>query len=219
MDNDIFEYGWDRDNAYIFGWVMSDGCLKKEGRNKNAYAVRISSNDFDIIEWLHTSICNGNKIYAQNKNGYQIKFRNENSIRFMMNHGLKERKSLDIKFPDVPDKYFWDFVRGYFDGDGSVITHTNKHNTYCQISFTSGSEEFLVTLKDRLKSCGIDSHLYKDNRVSNNSYYLRIIKRSEIEKVFHSMYQNIENGAVLHRKYQKFVRYLDCKPKYKTKTA
>ena len=213
MDNNIFKSGWNEENAYIFGWIVSDGCLKKEGRNKTSYAIRICSNDSDIITWLHNYLCVGNKIYKQGKSGFQIKYRNKESIEFMMECGLKERKSLDMKFPNVPDTVFCDFVRGYFDGDGSIALSENRYNTYGQVSFTSGSVEFLTTLQDKLQSFNIESHLYKDNRETNESYYLRITKRAEIEKYFSLMYPT--DGCIkLQRKYDKFKQYLDCKPKY-----
>lgn len=213
MDNNIFENGWSAENAYIFGWIMSDGCLRKEGRNKSAYAIRICSNDEDIITWLHNQLCDGNKIYRQGKNGFQIKYRNTESIKFMMDHGLKERKSLDMKFPNVPNVVFGSFLRGYFDGDGSIILRNTCYNTYGQASFTSGSFDFLQKLQDKLSEQNIESHLYRDGRVTNSSYYLRIIKRSEIEKLFRLMYFN-DCDVSLKRKYNKFKSYLDCKPKY-----
>ena len=120
---------------------MSDGCLSKSGRNKNRYTVRICSNDFDIIEWLHTYMCVGNKIYKQGQNGFVIQFRNECSIKFMMDYGLKERKSLDAVFPDIPDDFLGDFIRGYFDGNGSMVLQRTRYNTYAQVSFTSGSKK------------------------------------------------------------------------------
>lgn len=213
MDNDIFVNGWNPENSYIFGWIMSDGCLRREGRNKTAYAVRICSNDEEIVKWLHNRLCVGNKIYKQGNNGFQIKYRNRESIEFMMNCGLTERKSLDMKFPDIPDAAFGDFLRGYFDGDGSIILRTNRYNTYGQASFTSGSIEFLQTLQEKLLEQNIESHLYRDGRATNNSFYLRATKRSEIEKLFNLMYPN-DCYARLERKYNKFRWYLDCKPKY-----
>lgn len=193
---------------------MSDGCLRKEGRNKSAYAIRICSNDADIIEWMHNYLCVGNRIYKQGERAFQIKYRNEESIKFMMNYGFKERKSLDMRFPEIPDSVLPDFIRGYFDGDGSIILKTNQHNTYGQASFTSGSIEFLTILQEKLRFFGVESHLYKDGRATNNSYYLRVIKRSELEKLFILMYYQGYNETRLDRKYNKFKQYLDCKPKY-----
>ena len=219
-DNDIFVDGWDRNNAYIFGWIMSDGCLLKEGRNKTAYAVRICSNDLDIVEWLHNYMCIGNKIYKQGQNGYLIKYRNQTAIAFMRDNNLTENKSLTMKFPNIPDEFISDFIRGYFDGDGSIALRKTKYNTYAQASFTSGSICFLNDLQKKLECLGITSHLYKDGRNSNNSYYLRVIKRSEIEKLFLLMYGCLDNVGFLPRKYEKYKKYLEeSKPRYQSHIA
>lgn len=193
---------------------MSDGCLKREGRNKTTYAVRICSNDFDVIRWIHEYACVGNKIYRQGVNGYQIKYRNQEAISFMMQNNLQERKSLIMQFPHIPEQYTWDFIKGYFDGDGSVILRNTNYNTYGQISFTSGSLYFLEGLQKFLAHDNIDAKIYKDGRATNNSYYLRIIKRSEIEKMYYRLYQTSQSQIKLTRKYEKYTHLIDCKPKY-----
>ena len=149
MDNDIYENGWDQTNAYIFGIIMSDGCLKYEGRNKNRLAIRIGLNDYDMIKKLHDYMCVGNKIYCQGKQ-YSIKYRNENSINFLVKNGLTERKSLTMKFPNIPYNVLASFIRGYFDGDGSIILSHTKYNIYGQVSFASGSKDFLLGLQKAL---------------------------------------------------------------------
>lgn len=219
MDNNIFLNGWNRNNAYAFGWIMSDGCLQKEGRNKSAYAVRICSNDYQIIKWLHEYLCCGNKIYKQNDHGYLIKYRNKESIDFMMDNCLTERKSLNMVFPSIPNEYLGDFIRGYFDGDGSIALTNTRYNTYAQVSFTSGSVEFLNTLQEKLQEHNIRSQIYKDGRSNNNSYYLRATKRSEIEKLFSFMYNDLVNVGFLQRKYDKYLSYMRIKPKYKSHIA
>lgn len=219
-DINIFENGWDRNNAYAFGWVMSDGCLQKEGRNKTAYAVRICSNDLDIVKWLHSYMCLGNKIYKQNENGHLIKYRNSDGIKYMMENCLTEKKSLSMQFPDIPDEFIADFVRGYFDGDGSIILTKNRYNTYAQVSFTSGSSDFLKALQSRLSKSGIRAHLYKDGRTNNSSFYLRVVKRSEIGKLFRFMYSDLNGVGYLRRKYEKYRTFIEeCEPKYQSHIA
>lgn len=217
MDNNIFIDGWNHCNAYAFGWIMSDGCLKLEGRNKTAWAIRIASNDLQIMSWLHSYMCVGNKIYRQGS-GYQIKFRNQPSIDFMRGVGLTPAKSLTMMFPDIPHEFLWDFIRGYFDGDGSIAITTNRYNTYAQVSFTSGSREFLISLQEHLLESGIKSQLYRDGRDTNSSYYLRITSRLNIERFFAKLYLDRDSPR-LARKHEKFLLYLQTKPKYKTQTA
>lgn len=213
MDINIYEDGWNNFNAYVFGIIMSDGCLKWEGRNKNRLAIRICLNDKKIIELLHEKMCIGNRVYLQGKN-YSIKYRNEDAIKFLIRYGLTERKSLTMKFPkDIPKQFIPSFIRGYFDGDGSIVLHNTIYNLYGQVSFTSGSLDFLQELQVVLRDCNIDSKIYFDNRENNNGKYLRIIKREEIEKYFNFIYQN--SNIHLSRKYDKFVTLITHPKKYK----
>lgn len=215
-DNNIYENGWDNTNAYVFGWIMSDGCLLLEGRNKTSYAVRIASNDEDIIEWMHRYMCNGNKIYKNGKN-FMVKYRNKDGIEFLMRNCLKERKSLDMLFPNIPDEYLPYFIRGYFEGDGSIIIHKTKYGSYGQVSFTCGSVHFIDVLQWKLGELGIVSHLYKDSRSNNRSMYLRITSREMVERFYNLIYSDISSVPFLRRKQEKFVKLLSEKPKYTPK--
>jgi hypothetical protein len=57
--------------------------------------------------------------------------------------GGTERKSLTVEFPEVPQRYLHDFIRGYFDGDGCIMRlKGNRINS----AFTCGSKQFLDVL-------------------------------------------------------------------------
>lgn len=64
----------------------------------------------------------------------------------LCNHGCVDRKSKIIRMPNIPENLIRHFIRGYFDGDGSVCfyfaTKAHKHRTLTT-SFTSGSQGFL----------------------------------------------------------------------------
>lgn len=211
-DKNIYADGFNSVNTYIFGWIMSDGCLMREGRNKTAYAIRITSNDYDIIKWMHDTMCEDNKIYKCGI-GYQIKYRNQSAIDYLMIHELTERKSLTLKYPNIPLEFMPDFVRGIFDGNGSIILRETKHNIYSQVSITSGSLAFLKGLQQYLSYSNICSHIYSDGRANKNAHYLRITKRSELEKFYKLIYQN-KNCIKLNKKYDKYIRAMGAKPKY-----
>lgn len=215
-DNNIYENGWNDTNAYIFGWIMSDGCLVLEGRNKTSYAVRIASNDKDIVGWMHGYMCSGNKIYKSRKN-YMIKYRNRDAIEFLMQNRLKERKSLDMEFPSIPDKHLPYFIRGYFEGDGSIILRETKYGTYGQVSFTCGSTRFIEVLQWKLGEFGVVSHIYKDGRDRNQSLYLRITSREMIDRFYNLIYSDVTSVPFLRRKQRKFVKLLSEKPKHTPK--
>ena len=75
--------------------------------------------------------------------------------------GLRERKTKNLVVPNVPDKYFADFVRGYFDGDGNVwIGFLNKKRSRPSLAlktmFTSCSSGFLNQFHKRLRKFGAE---------------------------------------------------------------
>lgn len=78
--------------------------------------------------------------------------------------GGTERKSLTAQFPFVPKQYLPDFIRGYFDGDGSAMRiKRGRLNT----AFTCGSYSFIKDLWEVLKEeAGVEGGSYDASSVS-----------------------------------------------------
>ena len=215
MDNNIYKNGWDTINAYIFGIIMSDGCLSRTGRNKTAWTVRIGLNDYEMIEQLYKYMCVGSKIFQCGKQ-YTLRYRNKEAIEFLMRYGLEPRKSLTLKFPSLPREVLPSFIRGYFDGDGSIILQKTIYNTYAQVTFTCGSLEFLTELqKTLLEVFNIKSQIYDGGHLDSHAMSLRITKRSEIDKFYSVIYKDAD--LYLERKYLKFQELYQYPLKYNVK--
>jgi len=57
---------------------------------------------------------------------WRIDFSNTKIVEDVRRWGVTERKTFSTKFPDLPAEFQRDFVRGVFDGDGSVsMYHCN----------------------------------------------------------------------------------------------
>ena len=110
--------------------------------------------------------------------------------------GLAPRKSLDVAFPHVPQKYLCYFIRGYFDGDGCV--NISRNSKRLRVIFTSGSRIFLSTLSERLA----DALPIEKQNVANStrSYQLGYSTREAI-KVLEFLYGNLSECPYLKRKY------------------
>lgn len=199
IDKNVFSE-WNHENAYMFGLIMSDGCLT---HNKKRNMIVIGLNDRDMIEMLHKYVECKRNIYNQGKQ-YSLYYWNEDAVTFLKNYGLSENKSLIMKYPyNIPDEFQADFIRGFFDGDGSIIYHKTKWNTYPQISIVTGSKCFAEGIVEILKKHNIASQIYTSNRTGNNNYYIRITKISEVKKFKEFIYQN-DTEFKLKRKYLKF---------------
>lgn len=96
---------------------------------------------------LHLSILYHSRKYNLNENFYEK----------LTELGGFRRKSKLITFPDIHNRFLPDFIRGYFDGDGSVFfvkytrTKDKKLASELRTNFTSGSKKFLKNLKKLMR--------------------------------------------------------------------
>lgn len=109
--------------------------------------------------------------------------------------------------PNIPDKYKIDFIRGYFDGDGSVgeIVHSQKNRpctkTQIKLRICSASPDILI---------GIVDYLFYNNKIpkvkvhhSRINYYEITYSTKSAIKLYEYMYYD-SNNLYLKRKKDKF---------------
>jgi intein/homing endonuclease len=58
--------------------------------------------------------------------------------------GMVPNKSLVLKFPDIPKEMYRHFIRGYFDGDGSLCLHINKRGKFQPLLSITSTDDFCV---------------------------------------------------------------------------
>lgn len=198
---------WKAEFAYAIGLLVSDGCLSKDGRH-----IIMTSAD---CEQLHTfNYCLGiNKRLCKKYSGredesYYVQFSDVLFYRFLLEIGLSPAKSKTISSLYIPQQFFFDFLRGYFDGDGCSYSYydpvyVNSYRFY--ISFASGSERFLNWLRSMLeKHAGIRGHISRKRGSSN--IQLRYSKR-EAEIIAKKMYYH-QTLVCLERKKLKVFKSL-----------
>ena len=120
--------------------------------------------------------------------------------------GFGERKTYSqLKLPQISDEYIWHFIRGYFDGDGTVGTSEGKKykdkvyiNSFWSI--VSKTNTLLTDIQQFFNKFSIVSHTCYDK--SRDVWYLRINKRKDIHNLRELMYKNA--NWYLQRKYGKF---------------
>lgn len=125
--------------------------------------------------------------------------------------GMTANKSLTLKLPNIPDKYFSHFLRGYFDGDGNVtITkyrrrdRANKNSITILSGFISGSKIFIKQLRNKIKkSANISGGTFYYFDKSYRLYY----SVNNSFKLYKFMYKNVVNNLFLSRKRKTFEKY------------
>lgn len=198
--------------AYVLGFIYADGNIMHTKRDTWFFSIQIT--DKDILEKMKlvmdsSHIISRKKKVENHKQLYRIQIGSKEMCGDLLNLGLTARKSKKIIFPEVSEKYFPDFLRGYFDGDGGVwIGSKNKCkgdlSYIISVSFTSGSEVFLVSLKKILSNWGLaGGSLVKKGRGFDLKYS---VKDSLI--LYKIMYNGMSQGLFLKRKKDKFDEYM-----------
>jgi hypothetical protein len=180
------------ESQYWLGYICADGNVQYSYKYR-VYTVSIGSIDLDIIKKAKLFFGNRCHYHFQKSNNIHIAYVNSRQLcEYLINLNIVPNKSLIL---DPYIKFTPAFLRGYFDGDGSLRWEANRKS--CKI--TCGSEIFIKRIQDFTTSLGIYSSLNK----WGNAYYLQFGRKSECKKFLHYIYDN--STIYLDRKYNLFV--------------
>lgn len=108
------------------------------------------------------------------KKYYRVSLGDKLFYQFLNSIGLTNAKSKTIQAVSVPDEFFADFLRGLFDGDGTIYSYwdTRWPKSFCfKISFASASLNFINWLKEKLTNLyEVKGVLHKGKGVWNLEY-------------------------------------------------
>lgn len=191
------------EKAYWLGFLYADGCV-----HSNNYEISVNITDKEHIEKFKTAIKAFNhnitetqdKRFQNAKTLYQFSIKDKQLHQDLIKWGCIPQKSLLInKIPNIPRDYVSHFLRGYFDGDGS-LHYLQGANNY-RISFI-GTKDFLNDIQKELQT-----NVSLQSNIAGKAYVLQIAGRKQIERILNYLYNNSKESNRLNRKYQK---YLDC---------
>ena len=122
QSNETFFNHENANMAYVLGFIASDGSISK---NNNRIKIGLSIKDISQLELIKKimDIDYPIKIYT-NKDNFEIAelvWTCEQHKKDLAKYGVVPKKTYSFKFPlNLSKKYWPDFIRGYFDGDGCI---------------------------------------------------------------------------------------------------
>lgn len=142
---------------------------------------------------------------------YHIKICNQQIYEDLIRLGCIPTKSTVLKFPNVPLVYLPDFLRGYWEGDGSVSLVSRKKGCVPQIFcvFAMGSEAFAKAIIPQLHRLGI-----RGGTVGYYKYmgcWRVLFSVLDSVRIFHVFYDDCAPDMRYEAKYLKFVRCLQAR--------
>lgn len=204
------EIKWSPNFAYAIGLITSDGCLSRNGR-----CVTFVSKDEDQVRNFTRALGIEVKIgYSQKHDAYgarrcsRVQLGDVLFCRFLLSIGLMPNKSKVLKAVEVPEGYFFDFLRGLFDGDGSIHSYYDsrwKSSFMFYTIFASASAEFILWLQNEINGhLGVRGHI---THARNSIVYQLKFAKADSIKILRSMY-HASDLLCLSRKRLKVERIL-----------
>lgn len=202
VDSNYFDNIDAEDKAYWLGFMFADGYVSDD----DSIELCVKSADRSHLEKFKSDIKSEHKIgskiiYLDGKQyrANRISFTDHHLAQALRKLGCINFKSLIIEFPDLQSlELYRHFVRGFFDGDGSILNHKS---TYIQCEITCGSCNFIRSLQDYLEELVlIKTFIKKDNR--SNAYKLVTGSRYEAFRMAEYLYK--DSSIYLSRKYAQY---------------
>lgn len=207
--------------AYVLGFMFADGSLLNTNQSSRTYYLAFFNNDLGLLKQIRSCLQSNHKIYARlprlrrfrdkeylSKTNYVLRIGNKVMYQDLIWLGLTHRKSLDMHLPQVPQRYFSYFLRGYFDGDGCInLSLPEGRNTHrLLVLFTSGSVYFLSELGEYISNL-LD--VVKPKFHQSTGAYNLSISGSTALRLLEYIYKDLQGSPYLHRKYKKYLEYRD----------
>lgn len=187
--------------AYLLGFLASDGTIDKKN---NRIKVGLSSVDKDFLIMIKKELgYEGDILDYQTSNGFNVSelaFTSQQIKKDLAKYNIVPNKTFTYTFPENLNKKYWiDFIRGYFDGDGSVST-AGPHAIRWQIC--AANKQVLEKIIDFFyEEYNIEKVSILVQMKEHPLYYFQY-STTATKKIFSILYK--ENCLKLPRKYFKF---------------
>ena len=214
-NEDYFENIDTEHKAYWLGFIFADGHITNHDKRYGQDQFGISQNeqDIEILYKFKQDIEATNPIHKYNSDAHpigkalcRIQLVSQKTVNDLIDKGCYKQKSLILQPPKkVPQELMPHFIRGYFDGDGSITKTKNLHykktDGYAYNINITCTKEIATWLL-----CYFDmGSIIKDSR-RESTYYYSLGGHQQVISFYHKLY----NGATIYmeRKFQRFQELL-----------
>ena len=213
IDNYFLDENWldvidNEFKAYFLGIMMSDGYISTENR----LGLRLKKDDDYFVKEIFSHFSKG---YGLKSKGITLTSKILQSK--LIDYGIiRNKTNFELSIPKIDKNLIRHFIRGYFDGDGSISILKNKK--YCQVYICSVSKNVLLEMKKFLEEHSIQTKIYTEFRTNKkykirnkefsnckDMHTLRVEKHENLLKFYEFLYK--ECNIKLQRKYDKYKQY------------
>ena len=208
--NDNFFKVQNSNMAYILGLLAADGSVSKK---ENLIAIQLKAVDKEILEKINEKTQNTRPLefYTRKETGDEISSFRVWSAEWkkdLAHYGIIPNKTFTLQPPDfLLPEYRIDYIRGYFDGDGSIYQLKTQNRVFFEIS--GASKVMIDWIRNELVN---HYHIFINKELIENKpngtviYKIKIGSVEELNKLYTLLYKDKE--LFLTRKKEKFYSLL-----------
>jgi hypothetical protein len=213
--------------AYILGFIYADGSIyQPPGNRQMVFRIGIVQEDEYILEKLSKEAAGGHKHIVKTPSSIKKNYKPQILVNIssnklcqdLINLGCNINKSkVGMKFPKLKKDLIPHFIRGFLDGDGSIILkklkysykrktsyklkNPHKQQYKLKIAFSCTDKDFLLEIANHLNV----KYYISERKKLSIIYTLWIENKEEVNKVISYLYDN--STYFLSRKYNKVIEF------------
>lgn len=214
LDEKYFDSIDTPNKAYVLGFMYADGYNNTQ---KILVRLQLTESDRQILEDIRREIkyehplyyIPPRRIYDQytSKPQYKIDISNKYFSASLAAAGVIQNKSLILQYPNwIRDGLQSHFIRGYFDGDGSLYRGINRHSKagYNYNVTITQTDSFCRSLKDVVeKTIGIHCSVFDASNHNGITKVFAVCGKLQTNRFLEWIYQDAD--LMLNRKYEKYL--------------
>lgn len=213
MNEYYFDCINNQNKSYILGFLWADGHVEN---TKSTISISLEEHDRNILEKMRHDI-NSQKelefIDYSNKHDFGYNYKNQYRLLLYSSHmckslnklGMHHDKSLTATFPSIREDLLSHFVRGLFDGDGSICRYKHKHGFNYTLTITTTESLCKDLIKIANDTLGINSHMYDASNHNGITKVFNISGKIQVKTFMDWLYKDCE--LKLDRKYNRYINY------------
>ena len=206
LKTDYFQKIDTENKAYLLGLFAADGCIYTVNCSK-FFTIQLKKEDAEMIRYIKNELNAPRKIVVDKRDdSCGISVANNLFVQHLIEHGVSEGKSTRF-LPNLPDHLMPHYIRGLFDGDGSIVirkAHPYGKAMRCCVVILAHSK-LINQLRDYLEIKLNLSHL-NFCCDGGEAYSIRYASRHDFIAVTDFIYKNAK--LYFERKHNKYLEAL-----------
>ena len=195
INEDFFKM-WSKEQAWLYGWALGDGNFT----DPTTFRFTLQRGDKEVLEKFKILLKSEHPIYDEIR--YDKKYKKNYYKSYIGFTSMKLVAGLrKLSYFDIPDIYLPDFIRGFFEAEGSL---TKPHKRYPGFTAVLGQKKrgILDFISQSLKRLNIvrNGSFYHDKK--NDVWTLKFNFYDTVQ-LCHFMYDDCDN-LFLKRKKERF---------------